>query len=211
MNKDDFKVTAYFYNSNNLKFRKYLEIKRKTYLEEKNDLNVIMMNPGSSKPKDINEITNSNFLNKFVLAHPDPTQFQIMRIMNNCNLNYAKIINLSDVRNGSSNEFYKLLDNELKDLNHSIFHEGNVEQLRDYLNLEASFIFGWGVSSKLNNLAKIALHKIENLKAQEAKIFGIKHPINQYGYYHPLPRTGKQQENWVKQITSQIKNYSQHR
>src|SRR5690554_6743756 len=100
MNKDNFEVTAYFYNSNNFKFRRYLEIKRKNYLDDKNDLNVIMMNPGSSKPKNIDEKVNFDFLNKFVVAHPDPTQFQIMKIMDNCNLNYAKIINLSDVRNG---------------------------------------------------------------------------------------------------------------
>lgn len=207
MNKEDFEVNAYFYNSTNLKFRRYLEIKRKTYLGKSNDLNVIMMNPGSSRPKDIDEKNNSKFLNKFVIAHPDPTQFQIMKVMENCNLNYAKIINLSDVRNGSSNEFYKLLNNELKDLYHSIFHDSNEEHLKEYLNFESNFILGWGVNSKLNNLAKNALDKIEKLREQKTKIFGIKHPNNQFGYYHPLPRTAKQQTDWVEQITNQIKNY----
>lgn len=207
MNKEEFEVTAYFYNINNLKFRRYLEIRRKTHLDEKNDLNVIMMNPGSSKPKDIEEDKNPEFLNKFVIAHPDPTQFQIMKIMENCNLNYAKIINLSDVRNGSSSEFYKLLNNELKELNHSIFHDENEEKLKEYLNFDANFILGWGVNSKLNNLAKLALDKVEKLRANTTKVFGIKHPNNQYGYYHPLPRTVKQQSDWVEIITKQIKNY----
>lgn len=166
------------------------------------------MNPGSSKPKNIDEKVNFDFLNKFVVAHPDPTQFQIMKIMDNCNLNYAKIINLSDVRNGSSNEFYKLLNNELQNFNHSIFQDENDDILNGYLNFEANFILGWGVNKKLNILAKTALDKIEKYKTKNSKIFGIKHPRNQFGYYHPLPRTPKQQQDWVENITFQIKNYS---
>ena len=60
MNKEDFEVKALFYNFNNLKFRRYLEIRRKDSTETENDLTVIMMNPGSSKPKDIDEKTDNS-------------------------------------------------------------------------------------------------------------------------------------------------------
>ena len=126
MNKENFEVLAYFYNENDFKFRRYLEIHRKGTNQIENDLNVIMMNPGSSKPKDIDEQKSNDFLDKFVVAHPDPTQYQIMKVMDNCNFNFAKIINLSDIRNSSSNSFYEMIKkNELKEINHSIFNDAN--------------------------------------------------------------------------------------
>jgi len=207
MNKEDFEVTAFFYNSKNLKFRRYLEIRRKGFLGKENDLSVIMMNPGSSKPKNIDEKINHDFLNKFVIAHPDPTQYQIMKVMNNCNLNYAKIINLSDVRNGSSKEFYNMLSNQLRNINHSIFDKSNEKHLIDYLNVESKFILGWGVNNKLNELSTKALEKLNNLSVKELHFFGVKHPNNKNGYYHPLPRTEQKQKEWVIEITTQIKNY----
>jgi|SRR5690606_26546717 len=207
MNKEDFEVLAYFYNDKGFKYRRYLEIRRIGTFQTENDLNVIMMNPGSSKPKEINEQITDDFLNKFVIAHPDPTQYQIMRVMDNCNLNFAKIVNLSDIRNGSSNSFYKMLANELKEINHSIFNEQNSQFLINYLNPKSIFILGWGVNKNLNNLSKLAVDKIEKIFGKDLKLCGLNHPKNAYGYYHPLPRTKKQQIDWVNKITEQIKSY----
>ena len=76
----NFEYKALFYNDDKYKYRRYLEIKHKEYRGE-SDLTVVMMNPGSSKPKDIDETNTSEFLNKFVEVHPDPTQYQIRKIM----------------------------------------------------------------------------------------------------------------------------------
>ena len=46
----NFEYKALFYNDAKYKYRRYLEIRNKEYNEE-NDLTVVMMNPGSSKPK----------------------------------------------------------------------------------------------------------------------------------------------------------------
>lgn len=204
MKKENFEITAFFYNSDNLEFRRYLEIRRKGFDHiKKNDLTVIMMNPGSSKPKDID----NDFLDKFVTSHPDITQYQIMKVMNNCNLNYAKIINLSDIRSSSSNDFYKMLSNELKEIDHSIFEDSNDKHLKGYLNIESKFILGWGVNKKLTKLSKKALEKLERLSV---KLFGLKHSKNKYGYYHPLPRNKQKQLEWVDKITKLIKDNSEH-
>lgn len=199
---ESFEVNGYFYNNKDLKFRRFLELKRVGTKKTKNDLTVIMMNPGSSRPKYIDEDTNSNYLDKFVTTYPDPTQSQIMEVMINCNFEYAKIINLSDIRNGKSASFYKQLESELKTYNHSVFF--NEDFLEDYIDGESSFIFAWGVHYKLKELSKIAINKIEQLYGNDLKVYGLKHPKNDSGYYHPLPKSKIAKEKWVRDITAQI-------
>lgn len=205
MKIDDFEVTALFYTIDNLKFRRYLEIRRKAIDQNKNDLSVIMMNPGSSKPKDIDEKNDTSFLNKFVITHPDPTQFQIMEIMDNCNFNYAKIINLSDIRNGNSNDFYKMLSAELEDINHSIFDDSNDIYLKDYLDIDSKFILAWGVDKRLAALSEKALKKLKQLYGTKINVFGYKHPNRKNAYYHPLRRLKNHQKEWVSIVTYQLK------
>lgn len=91
--KNDFKITGLFYELNDFKFRKYLNIVRKNSNTENPDLMIVMMNPGSSRP-----LKEENYLNTESEAIPDRTQDQIMRLMNNCSFNYARILNLSDLR-----------------------------------------------------------------------------------------------------------------
>ena len=99
--KTDFEINGLFYENKNLLCRKYLDIKRNEAISNKSDLMVVMMNPGSSRPEDGNE--------KNIIASkavPDKTQDQIMKVMNNCNFNYARILNLSDLREAKSKVFY---------------------------------------------------------------------------------------------------------
>lgn len=199
-----FRVDGLFYNQNLLKFRKCLEIKRKGVELTESDLTVVMMNPGSSRPKDVDETLATDYLNHFVPAHPDATQSQIMRIMDNCNLNYAKIINLSDIRTTDSNKFYKMINNELKDIEHSIFLEKNRDFLKAYLNPDSIFLLAWGVDKHLTNLAKLAIEMLNSLWEKEIIITGCKHPNNLYGYYHPLPKKNQDQKEWVNKVSNKI-------
>lgn len=162
------------------------------------------MNPGSSKPKNIDETSDNSFLNKFVPAFPDPTQSQIMKVMDNCNLEYAKIINLSDLRDSVSNSFYNRLKTDLIGKNHSIFSTD--EYLKGYLNPNSIFLFAWGVNKQLQKLSINATDKIHYLFGNNIKKIGLKHLKNVKGYYHPLPRKIKDQEKWVTEITKQIKD-----
>ena len=103
--KTDFEINGLFYENKNLLCRKYLDIKRNEAISNKPDLMVVMMNPGSSRPEDGNE--------KNIIASkavPDKTQDQIMKVMNNCNFNYARILNLSDLREAKSKVFYSKLE-----------------------------------------------------------------------------------------------------
>lgn len=138
MNFENFEVSAFFYNGNNNKngFRRYLEIKRKNTAVTENDLNIIMMNPGFSNPKN----SNLEYLNRLVEANPDTTQYQIMRVMDKCNLDFVKAINLSDIRESKSQFFYKFLETELSE-NYPIFSDINEDVLNNYLNPKSIFVF----------------------------------------------------------------------
>jgi hypothetical protein len=206
LNKDIFDIQGYFYNIDELKFRRFIEIKRKGINLEKNDLSLVMMNPGSSRPKHYDEINNFEYLNNFVEAFSDETIEQIMRIMDNNNLNYAKIVNLSDIRNAKSEIFYEMLNTVLQNYDHSIFSETNKHFLSNYLNSQSLFIFAWGVDTRLNNLSTQAIKVIKEMYGNNIVTIGIKHKKNLNGYYHALPQKQLDQIIWVENISDMIRN-----
>ncbi len=80
-----FEVTGHFYELCGYKFRKYLDIKCSETSKTKPELMVVMMNPGSSYPLD--GIDNNSVPSQAV---PDKTQYQIMKVMNNVSIDYAR-------------------------------------------------------------------------------------------------------------------------
>jgi hypothetical protein len=157
---------------------------------------VIMMNPGSSKP--LYPIINS----AETKAIPDPTQLQIIKVMNNCNFNYARILNLSDIREPKSKIFFKLM-NGFNNVNipHSIFSKTYKKEFKRLFIKNVPVIVAWGVNEKLSRLAKLALKTID-----EKTLVGLKKPGSPYGYYHPLPPNQFKQKAWVNAITEQLQN-----
>ncbi|MFT5274787.1 MAG: hypothetical protein ACI9J2_001317 [Saprospiraceae bacterium] len=76
-----------------------------------------MMNPGSSSP--IDEIDDNIVASS---ANPYPTQKQVTSVMQNTDFEFARILNLSDVRMTPSNRFYEFLGSDKSELfPHSIF------------------------------------------------------------------------------------------
>jgi hypothetical protein len=193
--RDQFEITGFFYEINGFKFRKYLNIIKISSTRIKPDMMVVMMNPGSSRPVDgiDNNITES-------IAVPDNTQDQIMRVMLNCNFEFARILNLSDLREPKSNTFYSKID-ELKEngIPHSIFDDKRENDFNDCFVSDIPIICAWGVNKKLMELAKSAINK-----TGKQKPIGIKKEGTKYAYYHPLPRINEKQKEWVKKITQLV-------
>ena len=214
----NYDIQGFFYKQENLVFRRFLEIKRKNINIEKNDLTVVMMNHGDSKPKNIineNDIKSwTNYLDKFVDTQPDDTQIQIIKLMEKCDFGFAKIVNLSDIRIANSDFFLVmiekclagncLLGSCLKKYDHSIFSESNKCFLKNYFNPQSIFILAWGVDKKLNDLSSQALKVLEELYGKEIKKIGRKHKNIKNGYYHPLPRDEVAKEEWISEITKKI-------
>ena len=204
---DKFRVTGYFYvpkdrngeaikepNGKKYTCRSYLNLKRKglTNLACKPDLMVIMMNPGGSRPKNGNCDGR-----KETRAIPDNTQGQITKVMDCAGLNYARVLNLSDLRDTGSKEFCNFLgSSESQSFPHSIFDSSRRGELRVLFKKNVPVILAWGVNDALDNLAKSALTFVKSVA--DGRYVGVK---NKGGRYcHPARKGMK----WVNAIVSSL-------
>ncbi len=194
MTTDNFDVSGLFYDWNNFPCRKYLNIKIKNTKLVEPDLMVIMMNPGSSKP--IEEKYNIETPTK-----PDTTQKQIMAVMTNCQFEYARILNLSDIREPKSQLFFKTIASLENNHGHSIFSSERINDFKVLFNTQVPILLAWGVNKKLLPLA-IPASKI----IKDNDCFGWLKENSHLAYYHPLPRKKEKQLKWVHTITNNIKN-----
>lgn len=193
--KNQFKITGLYYEEQGFKFRKYLDIKTINSGSKIPDLMVIMMNPGSSRPVDgIENNTQES------LAIPDNTQSQIMKVMLNRNLQYARILNLSDLREAKSDIFYnKIIDLQNKGISHSIFDIKRQDDFNQLWVKNVPVIFGWGVSVNLKPLALIAI-----AACKASNPYGILKATTNWAYYHPLPPIHKKQIEWIEIVSNQF-------
>ena len=191
----EFEVTGLFYKINGYKLRKHLDIQQVDTNQIDPDLMVVMMNPGSSYPLDR---IDDNY--KPATAKPDNTQNQIMEVMKNTSLSYARILNLSDLRTPHSRILYKFVKSqESKQVDHSIFSASREVELKELFVENVPVIYGWGVNPALVPLAKQAIEALE----VECPM-GILKPNTKYTYYHPLPRVHQKRVEWVQHVTNQI-------
>lgn len=193
--RENFKITGLFHKQNGYRFRKFLNIKKINSDQLRPDLMVVMMNPGSSKPIDENQSDSVE-----TEAIPDKTQDQIMRIMENCKFEFARILDLSDLREPKSSVFYEKIEElEKQNISHSIFDINRIADYEELFVKNIPVIFAWGVSEKLHELASIAINRIG-----ETKQIGLKKSEYKYAYYHPLPQNYTKQREWVERITEMI-------
>tara|TARA_R110000744_G_scaffold128298_2_gene235303 strand:+ start:670 stop:1299 length:630 start_codon:yes stop_codon:yes gene_type:complete len=195
---NDYTITGFYYSVGEYNFRKYLNIKSIKDSCGVPDLMVIMMNPGSSSP--INENDNGRFETE---AKPDVTQKQIIRVMELNGYKYARVLNLSDLREPKSSCFYKeIAPMDSNGINHSLFTENRAKEFNKYFINGIPVIYAWGVNYRLRKFAKraIALTKNENS-------IGWNKPGHEYAFYHPLPRTYKKQKEWYEIINKKLSEF----
>jgi predicted Zn-dependent protease len=115
-------------------------ILRSGHEAEKADAIVIMANPGGCVPKDssyVYPVLHEDIRQrKFVKAKTDPTQYQLMNLMELMNFNRLYILNLSDICEGNYDNFRQYLNlfQTSKNESHSIFsqeREGELSKLMD--------------------------------------------------------------------------------
>lgn len=197
MIKNKFKITGLFYELQGYKFRKYLDIKKVKTTLKTPDIMVCLMNPGSSIA--IDGIDNNTIESEAV---PDRTQSQIMKVMLNAGFNYARVLNLSDIREPKSNEFYKkMVELDSKGIAHSIFDDSREEEFNELWVHGIPVIYGFGVSPKLK---KLALKAMEVCNVQNP--YGVQKEGVVHGYFHPLPYVYSKQQEWVATVSNQFKS-----
>ncbi len=196
----DFVISGCFYDLEGLKCRKFLDIKRKGSTLKNPDLLVVMMNPGNSKP------TDGEYLgDKVTQARPDRTQMQIMRLMDNCKLSYCRILNLTDIQEPHSLALYAILSKgKTKKMAHSIFDLRRQVEFDELYPKGTPTVFAWGVHDALTELAQLALDRLG-----KENNFGLQKQDRETAYYHPLPPNYHKQQQWIEQITQQLKTIQQ--
>ena len=158
------------------------------------------MNPGNSEPLD-----GMYMGKKESEAHPDRTQMQIMHVMDNCDLSYCRILNLTDIQETKSNNLYKILSRRnTKKMAHSIFDLRRQAEFDELYPRDTRTVLAWGVHDALTELAQMALDRIG-----KEKICGLQKDGMETAYYHPLPPSHYKQRKWVNQITEQLNNSQQ--
>jgi hypothetical protein len=178
-------------------------------LSEPVDAIFIMMNPGSSRPLDgETQIVSADRIGKLnvslVPAKPDTTQYQVMRLMQRFGWAHVRVLNLSDIRQPKSNQFFQMAMEleEMEFSGHSIFSDTRQNELRKRLHLKAKapVICAWGVSPMLTNLATQCTGRL----LPNEKVIGLRKVDVPHGYYHPLPSLQAAKEKWVSEIADQI-------
>lgn len=194
--KEKFEVTGYFYENQGHSFRKYLDIKIiGVNYSPSPDLVSVMMNPGSSRPV-------SGELNGRCDAEtiPDATQLQLMRLMDRTGLHWVRLVNLCDLRESKSAillEKIKELDRD--GIDHSIF--SSIDQIAALIPKELPVLLGWGVDSRLQDLATRACDLLSG-----HQIMGLQKINALWAYYHPLPQDWNKQQIWLDDISAQVES-----
>lgn len=215
--KKQFRVLGHFYNSviggHIFQCRSSLEIICKSILDshsELPDVVVIMMNPGSSRPIAIDykpasfspdEIFSCKWEKEIIPTRPDNAQYQIMRLMVLNNWCHAKVLNLSDLRNGNSGELSKEFEmaSVIDPSNpHCITHASRRVELENELKTKPGgpVIAAWGSVKVLKESAITAIELLPEL-------IGLK--LDHPWYRYPSPYRKDQKLDWLKKMDEIVK------
>ena len=167
----------------------------------------IMMNPGSSRPADSNysiprfrigERTVQSI--ELVPAKPDPTQYQVMRVMSAMDWSYVRVINLSDLRQPDGSKFRVLVqqfESHFGSSIHSIFdakrEDGRL--LAFDIESEGPVILAWSVDRLVISLAKKHCGCIP-----KERIVGWEKSNTPNAYYHP----SRNRVQWFEEIMARL-------
>ena len=109
-------------------------------------------------------------------------------------------MNLSDLREPKSHEFYKLcnvIQQQSKSNAHSIFSTEREKELFDRLANVKIVIAAWGVSDHLNELIAECMKSVSGF----VRLVGVEKADCPGKYYHPLLQgTPMTQQQWLEKI-----------
>ena len=155
--KKTFKVEAKFYyaqvNQERFLMRREARIFRNSIRQSTIDAVIVMVNPGSCVPEGV--IGNVESAEApFIPAKPDPTQYQLMNLMERKGWNVITLVNLSDICEGNIKNFISRKKEFRKaNVDHSLFQQGNKKELEELLASANHLIFAWGASDIAQKLA----------------------------------------------------------
>ncbi|WP_416144625.1 hypothetical protein [Planococcus koreensis] len=204
--KDLFTVNAKFYhaevNGERFLMRREARISRIGSMQRKIDAVVIMVNPGSCQPTKALDHTLPGRM-EMLPAMSDPTQRQLMILMECIGWNELTIVNLSDICEGDFTKF-RAIERKFKlaGIPHSIFQDDNAIERTELLANTDQLIFAWGGSDHAKRLAKeYGLFEKGVFLPPYQYAVGLFHPVKLYPR-HPRPALIIEQFKWVEEMTS---------
>lgn len=172
------------------------------------DAVVVMMNPGSSHPKDLSYIPGAieypqaggSMRKELVLTQPDNTQYQVMRIAVSKGWNHIRVLNLSDLRDPKSGSFVQkteALSGIMGGHTHSMFCAERTGECARSLRRKSDtpILLGWGQVPGLVPLAEQCLRRIagESTRTVPSSV----HPVLNA---HPSPMLQAKKLQWLENM-----------
>lgn len=196
-----YEVKASFYKKNDVTFRNYADIIRKGYKEDKIDVYIIMMNPGSCKPINDEDLNNSSSPESaiYIDVKNDRAQKRVMQLMDNTNFNKVRILNLFDCKEPKSSKAAQMA-NEDYGFPINIFSHARKDELNKLTKDNVPYIVAYGLNG-LVDFKKLALEFLA-----DKKVYGIKKDNNDLLYYYLSPFKEIDAQRIITEIVSQIKS-----
>ena len=176
------------------------------------DAVVVMMNPGSSHPKEIYHIdeeieyprAGSSMRKELVLTQPDNTQYQIMRIAVSKGWNHVRVLNLSDLRDPKSGSFIQRVEALTEIMGghtHSIFCPERAEECAHSLRRKTPvpIMLGWGQDTGLIPLATQCMARLET--EPTCTVPSDVHPLLNA---HPSPMLQTKKLQWLDDMLAAL-------
>ncbi len=176
------------------------------------DVVVIMMNPGSSHPKDKQHVDDeikypqkdNAFEKKLVLTQPDNTQYQVMRVALSKGWKHIRVLNLSDLRDPKSGSFIQKTEALTEIMGghvHSLFCKERSNECVHALSRKhkTPIVLGWGQDMGLLPLVEQCLKRIGN--EPTCTIPSEVHPLLNA---HPSPMLQKKKLLWLETIAKKL-------
>ena len=196
-----YEVRASFYKKNDVTFRNYADIIRKGYKEDKIDAYIIMMNPGSCKPINDEDLKNSSSPESaiYIDVKNDRAQKRVVQLMDNTNFNKVRILNLFDCKEPKSSKAAQMA-NEDYGFPINIFSHARKDELNKLTKDNVPYIVAYGLNG-LVDFKKLALEFLA-----DKKVYGIKKDNNDLLYYYLSPFKEIDAQKIITEIVSQIKS-----
>lgn len=176
------------------------------------DAVVIMMNPGSSHPKDIYHLdgeieypqSNGSSRKELVLTQPDNTQYQVMRVAVFKGWKHIRVLNLSDLRDPKSGSFLQKVDALAEIMGghtHSIFCRERASECTRSLLRKGNhpIMLGWGQDAGLIPLAEQCLKRIKG--EPFCTVASDVHPLLNA---HPSPMLQSKKLQWLGNMIKEL-------
>ncbi|MGM0898599.1 MAG: DUF1643 domain-containing protein [Bacillota bacterium] len=201
--KQNFSVEAKFYHTEiedeQFLMRREARIRRNGVFTTQADAVIVMINP--SNCAQAGETAKSPRDAEWISTKPNPTQYQLMNLMERQEWNLITLINLSDICEGNMGNF-KIIENKFNKAGvpHSLFQEENVPEREALLASADHLIFAWGSTNVAKRLAS------------EFGLFQDGAPKDSYSYAkalvasengfprHPKPATVADRVNWLEKM-----------